>query len=189
MTTCPYTTEKEQLVDYNLVMVIDVHLLSCTKTCELTSSGRSKWYSRKSLNLEMLFSGALLRSGKISSWLFAPSGWKLGHPLNNPQSYIPSLLKPLSHLRIIVRAIAVRAAGFFWYWDWNFLLTIVMDCIWTFQWHTEFFLKQWMRMYPYFCFDWWRKAFTFANREQIWNPFCDLKIYFSYFIYAICEKI
>lgn len=126
-TRCQYKIKIRQLVKHYYTVLTDVPSLSCMDVCELTFSWFSAWWSRESLNLQLLSRGTWLstsgsRNGVLT--IFAKTG-----DLPRPDiilSYL-SLLNFSTHLML-----EVCTWGDFWYWVWKYLLQFVIDCIWTY---------------------------------------------------------
>lgn len=72
-----HTWLKRPLFEHNLVTITDAILISCTETCEQEFSGCSGWWSRGSLNLQLLYYETLSDTSRSRTWLFAPSAGKL----------------------------------------------------------------------------------------------------------------
>lgn len=81
-TLFPYAIETRLFVERSLVFVTDLHLIPCTKSCELAFSGWSEWRSGQFLKLHQLYSGTLLGAGESNVWLLAQSARNLEASLN-----------------------------------------------------------------------------------------------------------
>lgn len=100
---------------------------SGTKTCDLSFTWFSIWWSRKSLNCQFLFKGTLWLAARGRNWPFALFAWNLKPPYIIFLTF-PILLKFSKHLNVVM-----EAEGIFWCQVWKLVVDVVVDCTWVYH--------------------------------------------------------